>query len=70
MTLHPAITFEEWKRHIPPELFDAYQDAFGAVMFGAHWNGHGVDEISKDEALESAADFLKQLADWVNGREA
>ena len=70
MTRHPAITFEEWKRHIPPELFDAYQDAYGAVIFGAEWTGVDANSLSKDEALDYAAVFLKKLADWVNGREA
>lgn len=63
---HPHISFEVWKKRVSPELWDAYSDAYGAVMFGVHWNGADVDELSKDDALEYAAAFLKKLSGWIN----
>lgn len=63
---HPMVTFGEWKRRAPVDLWNAYQDAYGAVMFGAYWNGMDVTGLSKDEALEYAADFLRKLSAWMN----
>ncbi len=53
--------FEDQQLHWDAELESAYQEAWGAVIFGARWTGKDVDELSKDEALEYAATLLRLL---------
>jgi hypothetical protein len=64
--VHPAIGHALFCFEFTPELWNVYQETYGAIMFGARWNGTDVEGLSKDEALEHAAFFLKSLADWVN----
>lgn len=52
----------EWTVEPNPDLESLYQDAYGAVVFGCRWNGADVDEVTKDEALDIAARFLKLLS--------
>ncbi len=53
--------FEEQILRWDAELDLAYQTAWGAVLYGVRWTGTNVDEVSKDEALECAAEFLQLL---------
>lgn len=59
--------FHAWDGKIPHDLWQKYNDAYGAVMYGVAWSG-SIDSISgvtKDEALEYAADFIKAMATWL-----
>lgn len=64
------MTFMNEIRGIPAGLYVEFQQAYGAVVHGVKMTDLAdVDEISKGEALEYAADFLVSFAKWLNEEE-
>lgn len=65
------MSFHAWDGKIPHDLYQRFNDAYGAVMHGVAWHG-SVDSISgitEDEAIAYAARFLKAMAAWLKAPE-
>lgn len=55
------------EREIPEDLRNSYDRACGAVIGGVLWEGSPdtVTGVTKDEALQIAADFLSAFGVWL-----
>ena len=66
------LKFEPWQEKIPFELWDKFNTAYGAVVHGMVYvpgPEPSADGVTKDEALEYAADFLLAFSTWLDDKE-
>lgn len=55
----------KWDGKVPFPLWAKWNDAYGAVLHGVYWTGRDVDEVSRGEAMDLAAEFLEAFGDWL-----